>query len=46
MVTQFLAENTPIWVLPGVDLGPILDPAVGVPAALAPIFELLKFVGG
>jgi hypothetical protein len=46
MATQFLVDNTPIWVLPGVDLGPILDPTVGVPAALAPIFELLKFIGG
>jgi hypothetical protein len=46
MATQFLVENTPVWVLPGVDLGSILDPTIGVPAALAPIFELLKFVGG
>ncbi len=46
MAAQFLTETTPIWVLPGLDLGPVLDPAVGVPAALAPIFELLKLVGG
>jgi len=46
MATQFLTESVPIWVLPGVDLGPVLDPTIGVPAALAPIFELLKLVGG
>ncbi|MDX8145879.1 hypothetical protein OG205_26075 [Lentzea sp. NBC_00516] len=46
MATQFLTESVPIWVLPGLDLGSVLDPAIGVPAALAPIFELLKFVGG
>lgn len=43
---QFLTESTPIWVLPGLDLGPVLDQAIGVPAAPAPVFELLKFVGG
>ncbi|MET9626829.1 hypothetical protein ABZX92_05130 [Lentzea sp. NPDC006480] len=46
MATQFLTSDTPIWVLPGLDLGSILDPTIGVPAALAPIFELLKFIGG
>jgi hypothetical protein len=46
VVAQFLTSETPIWVLPGLDLGSVLDPAVGVPAALAPIFELLKFIGG
>ena len=44
MITNFL--STPVWVLPGVDLGSILDPTIGVPGALAPIFELLKLVGG
>ncbi|RKT55299.1 hypothetical protein [Saccharothrix australiensis] len=39
------AETTPIWVLPGVDLGSLLGPTTGVPGGLAPVFDLLKLIG-
>ncbi|MEU5692454.1 hypothetical protein [Actinosynnema sp. NPDC020468] len=38
--------DTPIWVLPGVDLGGVLGPTTGVPGGLAPVFDLLKLIGG
>jgi hypothetical protein len=38
--------DVPVWVAPGVDLGPVLDPTVGIPGGLAPLFELLKLIGG
>ncbi|ALG07038.1 hypothetical protein AOZ06_08945 [Kibdelosporangium phytohabitans] len=40
------AAETPVWVLPGVDLGSVLAPATGLPQAIAPVFDLLKLVGG
>jgi hypothetical protein len=39
------SAEVPIWVLPGVDLGTVLDPTTGVPGALAPVFDLLKLIG-
>jgi hypothetical protein len=40
-------NNTPIWVVPGLDAGSLLDPTVGLPtAALAPIDSLLTFFAG
>ncbi|WP_205215126.1 hypothetical protein [Amycolatopsis albispora] len=39
------ADSTPIWVLPGVDLGSVLDPTIGIPGGLAPVFDLLKLIG-
>ncbi|MGC7093913.1 hypothetical protein ACPZ19_04550 [Amycolatopsis lurida] len=41
----FAADSTPIWVLPGVDLGSVLDLTIGIPGGLAPVFDLLKLVG-
>ena len=29
----------------GVDLGSVLDPTIGIPGGLAPVFDLLKLVG-
>lgn len=40
------AADTPVWALPGVDLGGVLAPATGLPQAIAPVFDLLKLVGG
>ena len=43
------ADNSgvPIWLLPGVDLGPILDATIGLPqSALAPVSGLLTFLNG
>ncbi|GAB3573071.1 hypothetical protein GCM10027445_31690 [Amycolatopsis endophytica] len=41
------AAETPIWLVPGADLGSVLDPAVQLPTtALAPVFELLTFLAG
>ncbi|QFZ17825.1 hypothetical protein [Saccharothrix syringae] len=37
--------DTPVWVLPGVDLGGPLGPTTGVPGALAPLFDLFKLIG-
>jgi hypothetical protein len=38
------ADNTPIWVVPGLDGSSLLDPTIGLPtAALAPIDSLLTF---
>ncbi|OLR91270.1 hypothetical protein [Actinokineospora bangkokensis] len=40
-------QDTPaIWVLPGVDLGGLLAPTTLVPGALAPVFGLIRFIGG
>ncbi|GAA0601699.1 hypothetical protein GCM10010174_17070 [Kutzneria viridogrisea] len=39
--------GTPVYVLPGVDLGSVLDPTVPVPTeALGPIAHLLTFLHG
>lgn len=36
------AESTPIWLLPGVDLGPVLDLTIQLPTQLLrPVFGLL-----
>lgn len=40
------AEAVPVWALPGVDLGGLLGPTTGVPGGLAPVFDLLKLIGG
>ncbi len=40
------AEAVPIWVVPGIDLGSVLGPTVGVPGGLASVFDLLKLIGG
>ncbi|GAA1946420.1 hypothetical protein [Amycolatopsis minnesotensis] len=40
-------EGTPIWLLPGVDVGPLLDPAILAPAnLLAPVYGLITLIGG
>ncbi|RZQ64153.1 hypothetical protein [Amycolatopsis suaedae] len=40
------AAETPVWVLPGVDLGGLLGPVAGLPAdALAPVYGLLTLLG-
>lgn len=39
------SQNTPIWLIPGVDLGPVLGPTTGLPEALAPVFGLLSLIG-
>ena len=39
-------DNTAVWVLPGVDLGALLAPTTAVPGALAPVFDLLRLIGG
>lgn len=39
--------GVPIWLLPGVDLGPLLDPVIGLPAGVfGPIDGLLTTLGG
>lgn len=41
------ADETPIWVVPGVDLGSVLDPTVGLPAgALGPVDSVLTYLAG
>ncbi|MBW4717079.1 hypothetical protein [Saccharothrix obliqua] len=40
------SADTPVWVLPGVDLGGVLGPTTGVPGGLAPVFDLVKLIGG
>lgn len=41
------ASDVPIWLLPGVDLGSVLDSTVGVPAAaLGPVVGLLNLANG
>nr|WP_157528963.1 hypothetical protein [Kibdelosporangium sp. MJ126-NF4]CEL20978.1 hypothetical protein [Kibdelosporangium sp. MJ126-NF4]CTQ95508.1 hypothetical protein [Kibdelosporangium sp. MJ126-NF4] len=45
------AAETPVWVLPGdilggADLGSVLAPTIGLPQAIAPVFDLLTLVGG
>ncbi|HEV3362120.1 MAG TPA: hypothetical protein VG247_35355 [Pseudonocardiaceae bacterium] len=41
------SSDTPIWLLPGVDLGSVLDPTVGIPAEVfAPVDGLLNYIGG
>ncbi|MCE7006659.1 hypothetical protein LWC34_28085 [Kibdelosporangium philippinense] len=46
LATGGIAAADPIWVLPGVDLGGVLAPTTGLPQAIAPVFDLLKLVGG
>jgi hypothetical protein len=41
------SANPIIWLLPGVDLGPVLDSTVGIPAQVfGPVDGLLTLVGG
>lgn len=40
------ADEVPIWVVPGGDAGQLLDPAIGVPTALAPVFGLVTELAG
>ncbi|WP_243769671.1 hypothetical protein [Amycolatopsis acidicola] len=41
------AAEVPIWVVPGVDGGSLLDPTVNLPTALlAPVDSLLTFFAG
>lgn len=41
------SAETPIWLVPGVDAGPLLGPTVGLPTtALAPIDGLLTYLAG
>jgi hypothetical protein len=41
-----VAQGVPVWVLPGLDLGSVLDPSVALPAqALAPVVGLVSLVG-
>lgn len=43
LLTGGVATAEPIWVLPGVDLGPLLEPSVQLPAQLlAPVFDVLN----
>ncbi|HET6499826.1 MAG TPA: hypothetical protein VFG87_03590 [Amycolatopsis sp.] len=38
--------GTPIWLLPGVDVGSVADPTVGLPATvLAPVDAVLTYFG-
>ncbi|WP_424189045.1 hypothetical protein ACOBQX_11755 [Actinokineospora sp. G85] len=39
-------DGTAVWLLPGVDLGFLLGPTANIPGALAPVFDLLRFIGG
>lgn len=39
-------DNTSVWLLPGLDLGVLLAPTTAIPGALAPVFDLLRFIGG
>ncbi|GAA0519636.1 hypothetical protein GCM10011581_09590 [Saccharopolyspora subtropica] len=42
LLTSGVANAVPIWVLPGVDLGPVLGPTVQLPTQLLqPVFDLL-----
>jgi hypothetical protein len=39
--------DVPIWLLPGVDLGSVLDPTIGIPTeVLGPVDGLLTLVNG
>jgi hypothetical protein len=39
--------STPVWVLPGVDLGPVLSPTIGAPTQLlAPVDAALTLLAG
>ena len=41
------SSGLPIWALPGLDVGSLLGPAVGLPTtALAPVDGLLKLISG
>jgi hypothetical protein len=41
------AEETPIWIAPGVDAGPVLDPTVQLPTqVLKPVFGITAPNGG
>ncbi|WP_026153609.1 hypothetical protein [Amycolatopsis methanolica] len=41
------ADEVPIWLVPGVDAGPLLDPTTGAPTAvLAPVYGLLTELAG
>lgn len=41
------SAETPVYLLPGVDLGAILGPTTNLPAeALAPVFSVLTFLAG
>ncbi|MER7011185.1 hypothetical protein ABT324_07140 [Saccharopolyspora sp. NPDC000359] len=43
LLTGGVATAEPIWVLPGVDLGPLLEPAVQLPTQLlAPVHDVLN----
>ncbi|KAA5831087.1 hypothetical protein ABT337_20430 [Saccharopolyspora hirsuta] len=43
LLTGGVATAEPIWVLPGVDLGPLLEPTVQLPTQLlAPIYDVLN----
>ncbi|GAA4619221.1 hypothetical protein [Saccharopolyspora hordei] len=43
LFTGGVATAEPIWLLPGVDLGPLLEPTVQLPTELlAPIFDILN----
>lgn len=42
--TEQTPQEVPIWLIPGVDLGPALDPTTGLPEALAPLFNLLSLI--
>ena len=45
--TATTSSDTPIWLIPGVDLGSILDPTIGIPAQVfAPVDGLLNYIGG
>ncbi|TVT21955.1 hypothetical protein FNH06_15195 [Amycolatopsis acidiphila] len=41
------ADEIPVWVVPGVDAGSLLDPTIGLPAgALGPVDSLLTYLAG
>ena len=43
--SESAAQDTPIWLVPGVDLGSLLGSTTSVPGALAPVFGLLTLLG-
>ncbi|MDA3643642.1 hypothetical protein LZ318_12635 [Saccharopolyspora indica] len=43
LLTGGVATAEPIWLLPGVDVGPLLEPSVQLPTQLlAPVFDVLN----
>lgn len=43
--TELSPQDTPIWLVPGVDLGSLLGATTDLPGSLAPLFGLLSLIG-